>query len=145
MEQKEIDNLYLRLKKEAELRGYKLNPDIEFTKNLVKGILVNQKRYGYWACPCRLASGVKKKDLDIICPCDYRDVDLNEYGACYCALYVKDKIPKIQIPERRNKMPEKNKVWKCKVCGYLCSREHPPDKCPICFADADRFEEFKFS
>ena len=50
-----------------------MNPDVEFTKELVKGILVNEKRYGYWNCPCRLASGNKEEDLDIICPCDYRD------------------------------------------------------------------------
>jgi rubrerythrin len=33
-------------------------------------------------------------------------------------------------------------VWRCKVCGYLCARERPPGKCPICGADRDRFEEF---
>lgn len=33
-------------------------------------------------------------------------------------------------------------VWRCKVCGYLCARERPPNVCPICKADQDRFEEF---
>ena len=33
-------------------------------------------------------------------------------------------------------------VWRCKVCGYLCARERPPLKCPICKADRDRFERF---
>ena len=66
---------------------------------------MNEKRYGYWACPCRLASGKREKDLDIICPCDYRDDDLNEFGCCYCSLYVsydnlKNKTYKA-IPERR--------------------------------------------
>ena len=79
----EIDRLYERLKREAEAGGYHLNPDVEFTKQLVAGLLVNEKRYGYWACPCRLASGKKDEDLDIICPCDYRDPDLLDYDACY--------------------------------------------------------------
>jgi len=79
----DIDQLYSRLKKEAEATGYFLNPDIDFTKSLVKGLLVNEGRYGYWACPCRLAEGVKSTDLDIICPCDYRDADLGQYGTCY--------------------------------------------------------------
>lgn len=137
----EENKLYKQLKKEAELHGYKLNPDVKFTKSLIKGILVNQKRYGYWACPCRLASN-KAKDIDIICPCYYRDKDLNEFNSCYCALYVNDKFDKKQqIPERRN-MKEEMNVWRCKVCGYLCAREHPPDKCPICFVTADRFEKF---
>ncbi len=81
--QEEIDKLYERLKREAEANGYHLNPDVEFTKDLVRGILVNEKRYGYWNCPCRLATGDKREDLDIICPCDYRDPDLTDYGTCF--------------------------------------------------------------
>jgi ferredoxin-thioredoxin reductase catalytic subunit len=81
--QDEVNSLYDRLKSEAESGGYYLNPEVEFTKELVKGLLVNQQRYGYWACPCRLSVGVKEEDLDIICPCDYRDPDISEHGACY--------------------------------------------------------------
>jgi len=79
----QIDRLYERLRKETEAGSYHLNPDIGFTKELTAGLLANEKRYGYWACPCRLASGNKAEDLDIICPCDYRDTDLLEYDACY--------------------------------------------------------------
>ncbi len=136
----EIEKLYQRLNREAEAGGYHLNPDVEFTKDLISGILTNQKRYGYWSCPCRLASGVKKDDLDIVCPCDYRDPDLTEYGACYCALYVSEETLKGQktvgsIPERRPPAEEQSRskpqfattsnlplpVWRCKVCGYLCA------------------------
>lgn len=160
--QKEIDETYMNLKREVEKHGYFLNPNVEFTKNLIKGLLMNQKRYGYWACPCRLASGKREKDLDIICPCDYRDPDLNEFGCCYCSLYVSEENSKSgkfkPIPDRRNKtklkieggkMKSDNKkqnklpVWRCKVCGYLCARENAPDKCPICGAEHDRFEIFE--
>jgi ferredoxin-thioredoxin reductase catalytic subunit len=79
----EVDKLYVRLKAEAEASGYHLNPDVDFTKELVKGLLVNQKRFGYQACPCRLAAGKREDDLDIICPCDYRDPDLDDYDTCY--------------------------------------------------------------
>jgi ferredoxin-thioredoxin reductase catalytic subunit len=163
--QEQIDKLYKKLDKEAEASGYHLNPDTEFTKELVEGLLVNEKRYGYWACPCRLASGVKDKDLDIICPCDYRDPDLNDYDTCYCGLYVSQvivdgekevkKIPERRPPEvEREKMKKKSKstefktsklskpVWRCKVCGYLCGRDEPPGVCPICKAKKERFEKF---
>jgi len=86
----EIDALHERLDREAESSGYHLNPDREFTRELVEGLLVNERRYGYWACPCRLASGDKQKDLDIVCPCDYRDPDLLDWGSCYCCLYVSE-------------------------------------------------------
>ena len=160
MSKEEQDRLYKKLKNEAESSGYHLNPDVEFTKDLINGLLTNEKRYGYWACPCRLASGKKSEDLDIICPCDYRDADLNEYGTCYCALYVSNKIlegkQEIQsIPERRAQVNNKKKtkspksisslskpIWRCKVCGYLCARDEPPEVCPICKAKKERFELF---
>jgi ferredoxin-thioredoxin reductase catalytic subunit len=78
-----IESYYQRLKKDAGNYGYFLNPDTDFTRDMVKGLLVNEKRYGYGACPCRLAGGNKEEDLDIICPCDYRDPDLAEHGSCY--------------------------------------------------------------
>jgi len=158
----EVDRLYERLFREAESAGYHLNPDVAFTKELVKGLITNERRYGYWACPCRLASGNKQEDLDIICPCDYRDPDLNDYGVCYCALYVSEAVRKGgkkagSIPERRPPAAERKKearrevsapagvplpVWRCKVCGYLCARDEPPEVCPICKAKKDRFERF---
>jgi ferredoxin-thioredoxin reductase catalytic subunit/rubredoxin len=159
----EVDKLYERLNREAEAGGYHLNSDVEFTKELVKGLLINEKRYGYQACPCRLALGNKEEDLDIICPCDYRDPDIIDYSACYCGLYVSEAVTQGKktvspIPERRPP-PEKRKkpgqqitgislsslplpVWRCRVCGYLCAREGPPEVCPVCKAKKERFERF---
>ncbi len=165
IEEKEIDRIYLIIKKEAESGGYFLNPDIDFSKNLVRGLLKNERRYGYRACPCRLGSGRKDEDLDIICPCIYRDPDLTDYGACYCALYVSKavangKLLEAPVPERRPPRTERGEkaaiqitpvapvgslrfpVWRCSVCGYLCAREHPPEICPICKVTKDRFERF---
>jgi len=163
IKKEDIEKIYKKLNKEAEFSGYHLNSDIEFTKDLIRGLLINEERYGYWACPCRLASGNKSKDLDMICPCDYRDDDLSDYDCCYCALYVsKDVIDgkkKISpIPDRRlqddykrvkGEKPIENynfklskPVWRCKVCGYLCGRDNPPEICPICKAKKERFEKF---
>jgi ferredoxin-thioredoxin reductase catalytic subunit len=160
-----IEATYQSLKKEAIDRGYRLNPDIEFTKNLVRGLLKNEQRYSYQSCPCRLATGKKEEDLDIVCPCDYRDPDLDDFGACYCALYVSGAVLTGQqnlspIPERRPSRADRTKilpapraepalltalpfpVWRCRVCGYLCARDQPPDICPICKVTKDRFERF---
>ncbi len=78
-----VDALHEKLNREAEANGYHLNPDVDFAKSLARGMLTNQERYGYWSCPCRLAAGERQEDLDIICPCDYRDADLEAHGACY--------------------------------------------------------------
>lgn len=152
MSTKETEELYQRLKREAEEAGYSLNPDVDFVLDLMEGLLTNEERYGYWACPCRLADGEREKDLDIICPCIYRDPDLDEYGACYCALYVSEEVIKGgkeagPVPERRGTEAIRQTVptipvWRCTVCGYLCARPQPPLKCPICKVDKDRFERF---
>ncbi len=161
----EVKALYEKLDREAEAAGYHLNPDVDFTTELVRSLLINERRYGYRACPCRLAAGVKEEDLDIICPCDYRDPDLTDYDACYCALYVSQAVVDGEkeaqpIPERRPPPEERKRaraevkaqvgvpsslsypVWRCKVCGYLCARDQPPGICPICKAKRDRFERF---
>jgi ferredoxin-thioredoxin reductase catalytic subunit len=159
----EVDVLYKRLDREVQSAGYHLNTDVKFTKALVKSLIINEKRYNYQACPCRLATGKKSEDIDIICPCNYRDSDLDEYGTCYCGLYVSQEIKDGKkelgsIPERRPPKEERDKmeqkktgdfvttlskpVWRCKVCGYLCARDEPPEICPICKVKKDRFERF---
>ena len=122
-----IDALYGQLDREAESSGYHLNPDREFTRELVEGLLVNELRYGYWACPCRLASGNKEKDLDIVCPCDYRDPDLLDWGTCYCCLYVSEEIVREEqepqpIPERRPPKGQRpqDKTTGCAWSGNAC-------------------------
>ncbi len=147
-----------KLVADADSSGYTLNPDVEFCRNLAAGLLTNNERYGIEACPCRIVLGPKEENTDIVCPCDYRDDDLAEYGACFCALYVNNRYDENrQVPERRPPLSERKKgkaaagafagtlaypVYRCRVCGYLCARKEPPQACPICKASADRFERF---
>ncbi len=98
--------LYESLKKIQEPKGYFFNKDPDIVFDLLKGLLLNKERYGYMGCPCRLASGDRKKDEDIICPCVYRVPDVKEYGSCYCNLYVSKEwneaeAPHPYVPERR--------------------------------------------
>lgn len=162
-----IEKYIARLRRDAERGGYHLHPDPDILDSLAEGLISNEERYGYPACPCRLASGTKEEDLDIVCPCYYRDPDLGEFDQCYCALYVTEKIlngdkEAGSIPERRPPQAERDRerqereaagagsppsdlskpVWRCRVCGYLCGRDSPPENCPICKAKKERFERF---
>ena len=87
-----LEKVRQRAESDARSHGYHLNPDPEFLKNLLEGLKQNEERYGYPSCPCRLASGEFEFDRDITCPCDYRNPDVEEYGYCYCALYVRKEI-----------------------------------------------------
>jgi len=102
----EKEKLFQNILDSASQSGYNLNPDKDYCLFLMGGLLTNESRYGYQGCPCRLSSGVLKQDLDIICPCDYRDPDLSEFGMCYCSLYVTKEVvdgkkETRSIPERR--------------------------------------------
>jgi len=72
----EVETLYETLKKAQEPKGYLFNTDKERVYELLDGLIVNKKRYGYMCCPCRLASGDREKDRDILCPCVYREEDV---------------------------------------------------------------------
>lgn len=102
--------LYEALKPLQEAKGYFFNKDKERVFELMEALLTNKKRYGYMGCPCRLLSGDREQDRDILCPCVYRTPDVAEFGSCYCNLYVNEawnseKIPHEYVPERRP--PEK--------------------------------------
>lgn len=102
----EVDDLFELLRKVNEKKGYFFNRNREQTYQLLRGLLVNKDRYGYMACPCRLASGELDRDRDIVCPCTYRQPDVAEYGSCYCGLYVSkawndNDIGHVDVPERR--------------------------------------------
>jgi ferredoxin-thioredoxin reductase catalytic subunit len=106
----DAQELFDRMKKVQEPKGYYFNTEKERTLELLNALLLNKERYGYMGCPCRLLSGDRQADRDIICPCVYSIPDIEEYGSCYCNLYVSEdwnsgKVPREYVPERRP--PEK--------------------------------------
>lgn len=163
-----IDEARKRAERDAAKNKMYLCPLQDLLNDLLQGLSTNEERYGYPSCPCRIASGDIEKDRDIICPCDYRDPDVEEYGQCFCGLYVNEKVrkgenPTQSIPERRpvekqmaslglvdeeKAEPKKGelrdterKLLYCKQCGYTILREEPPYKCPICGAKRELFAE----
>ncbi len=162
-----IDSVRQRAEQDARSRGYYLNSDPKFLQDLLEGLKTNEDRYGYPSCPCRPGTGVYEHDRDIICPCDYRDPDVAEYGACYCSLYVNKEVfetgKPTPIPERRppekmfpemalaqpNEKPvstaqtTERRLLYCKQCGYVVFREDAPYICPICRAKKEFFAEVK--
>ncbi len=100
-----IEEARKRAETDAKSYGYYLTPQPELLQMFLEGLKTNEDRYGYPSCPCRLATGNFEVDRDIICPCDYRDPDVAEYGACYCRLYVNKTVFESknlpEVPERR--------------------------------------------
>jgi ferredoxin-thioredoxin reductase catalytic subunit len=104
--QKNIEDTKKFVSLVANKQGWKLNSDDEFIGDIIEGLMVNYNRYGFYMCPCRDSWGEREKDKDIMCPCDYCKPDQEEYGHCFCGLYLTDaffgsgKTP-TSIPDRR--------------------------------------------
>ncbi|MFX0117781.1 MAG: ferredoxin-thioredoxin reductase catalytic domain-containing protein [Candidatus Hodarchaeota archaeon] len=90
----------------SKRNNWQLNSEQDSLNNLIQGLQVNFNRFGYYNCPCRDSQEDPQLDRDIICPCRYAEMDIAEYGYCYCSLYCRkdfeQKHPLKMIPERRS-------------------------------------------
>ena len=73
---------------------FKLNPDKEHVDIIIEGVLENESKYGLKLCPCRLRDGTREKDLELICPCNFKTHvtwlnPKNKEAMCWCGLFVK--------------------------------------------------------
>ncbi|MHA2430565.1 MAG: ferredoxin-thioredoxin reductase catalytic domain-containing protein [Promethearchaeota archaeon] len=95
------------IKQVSKKNDWILNKDQKTLNDLIEGLVENKKKHGYQSCPCRLASGVRDLDRDLICPCDYAPLDIKDHGACYCNLYMRKNFYEsigeeyVIVPERR--------------------------------------------
>ena len=46
----------------AAKNGWRVNPDADFTDQIVAGLTQNYNRYGYFLCPCRDGDGQRELD-----------------------------------------------------------------------------------
>ena len=98
------EQVYTFLKAVSSKQDLTLSADPSHVDSIADGLLERYNTLGYFCCPCREAWGDRKKDRDIICPCDYCKKDVEEYGQCYCGLFVTPENPERElnsIPDRR--------------------------------------------
>jgi ferredoxin-thioredoxin reductase catalytic chain len=74
----------------TEKNDFMLNPDKSLVDMVIDGVLENEKKHGLRLCPCRLRDGTREKDLELICPCNFKTQDVwKDKGRCWCGLFVK--------------------------------------------------------
>ncbi len=101
-----MDDISTFAENTAERYGWSVQPDKAFLNTVLTGLVKTRKAYGYYLCPCREGWGDRKKDRDIICPCEYAEEDIAESGHCYCGLFLSHKAAEEKkevgaIPDRR--------------------------------------------
>ncbi len=74
----------------TEKNDFILNPDKEHVDIIADGVFKNEKKFGLKLCPCRLRDGTFERDLELICPCNFKThTTWTEKGMCWCGLFVK--------------------------------------------------------
>ena len=76
-------------KKHAEEKGIMLNLDERIVQGIIKGLFMKEEKFGEKYCPCRVVSGDKEKDREIVCPCIFHLDEIKDMGHCHCNLFVK--------------------------------------------------------
>ena len=89
MDEKEISDLKEKSKVYADSVGIQLNPDEQVVGGIVKALFKNKETKGDLYCPCRIVTGDKEKDKEIVCPCVYHRGEIELQGFCHCRLFVK--------------------------------------------------------
>lgn len=69
-----------------------LNPNRGLVEGVADGVLELEKKHGLKLCPCRLRDGTRKRDLKLICPCNFK-IQKNwiKQNRCWCGLFVRRK------------------------------------------------------
>lgn len=86
MEEK-INNLIKEYETYAKKKGFKLNPNKEVVRNIVKILLEKEEKLGSRYCPCRRLGEDQEKNKEIICPCVYHLEEIKKDGHCHCLLF----------------------------------------------------------
>jgi len=87
MEKADLKKVWERF---AEKNDFKLNTDNEHVEIIAMGVLQNEKKHGLKLCPCRLRNGTRERDLELICPCNFKTHDTwQKKGMCWCGLFVR--------------------------------------------------------
>lgn len=86
---KEPEKLKKETEEYAKKVGIKLNPDEKAVDVVINGLLKNKTEKGENYCPCRIVTGDKKKNKEIICPCVFHMNEIKQQGHCKCFLFVR--------------------------------------------------------
>jgi ferredoxin-thioredoxin reductase catalytic subunit len=74
----------------AEKNDFRLNPDDKHVDLIVEGLLENEKSCGLKLCPCRIRDGTRERDLQLLCPCNFKTHETwSKEGRCWCGLFIK--------------------------------------------------------
>lgn len=82
------------LEKYCQQHNYALNPSWMMRTSLKSNLCEMEETFGKRYCPCFEPSGDVALDKKMMCPCEFIDDEIAEYGTCHCALFGPDNLVK---------------------------------------------------
>lgn len=83
----EVKKQHRWIKKYTAQKNYALNPSWMMSTNLEIWLSEMEATFGKRYCPCFEPSGDEKLDRQMMCPCEFIEDEIKEYGTCHCALF----------------------------------------------------------
>ncbi len=108
-------------------KGYAINPSWMMATNLKSNLCEMEATFGKRYCPCFEPSGDKALDKKMMCPCEYVEDEIKEYGTCHCALFGPADLSKEQWKASSQRLMEEYQVPKNLKNGVLDTRGMPLD------------------
>ena len=115
------------MEKYCKQHGYIINPNWMMSTNLKSNLCEMEATFGKRYCPCFEPSGDKALDKKMMCPCEYVEDEIAEYGTCHCALFGPADLPKEQWKASSKRLMEEYQVPKNLKDGVLDTRGMPLD------------------
>lgn len=79
-----------RFNKFCENQDFELNRDNEFLDQVLTNLVIKKEKEGQYFCPCRLRDGSKERDIELLCPCNFKiQENWKKRKDCWCGLFQK--------------------------------------------------------
>lgn len=115
------------MQKYIEQKNYALNPSWMMTTNLKIWVSEMEATFGQRFCPCFEPSSDAKLNKKMMCPCEYVEDEIKEYGTCHCALFGRADLDKAGWKASSKRLMAEYQVPLKLVDGVLDTRGYPLD------------------
>ena len=115
------------MEKYCAQKGYAINPNWMMATNLKSNLCEMEATFGKRYCPCFEPSGDAVLDKKMMCPCEFVEDEIAEYGTCHCALFGPANLSKKQWKASSKRLMDEYQVPKNLKNGVLDTRNMPLD------------------
>lgn len=115
------------MKKYIAQKNYALNPSWMMSTNLQIWASEMEATFGQRFCPCFEPSSDAALNKKMMCPCEYIEDEIKEYGTCHCALFGRADLDKAGWRSSSKRLMQEYQVPLNLVGGVLDTRGKPLD------------------